>query len=184
MCFPAIAFFFLCDIVIFSNYPINRNLTKGGERTLTTKKKIIIGITIVLLLVLSCAFLYPLSFKNVISNTDDLYVVYTETGVTDGMAQQESTEYQFASDSEEIQQILQILQKYSYHRSLRSMSGNSSLDGNKAGYWLKLYSNDNNIICGGTNEIIVNDHVYHIGYLGNQKALSLMEEIRSVIMAK
>ena len=143
-------------------------------RTLTTHKKIVIGVAIVFILVLNCVFLYPLSFENVISNSTDLYLVYIETGITDGMVQHESTDYRFAADSEEVEQIQQILQRYSYHRCLRSWSDNAHIDDNGAGYWLQLYSGDNNIICGGTNAIIVNNHVYHIGYWGNQKALSII----------
>lgn len=145
------------------------------------KKKIIIGVIILIFLVTGIIFFYPLSFKKIVINNYDLNVVYIKVDIINGKPQQNSTNYYYKAGSEKTRQIQQILRKFSYHRGIRSWSKNNTLEGNDAGYWIQLYSGESNIICGGTGEIIVNSHVYHIGYWGNKKALALMGEIREVL---
>jgi len=149
---------------------------------LLLKKKFITITIILIFLIIGIIFLYPLSFENIISSNDDLGVVYIKNVGSDGKPQHESTDYYYKSDSEEMKQIQQILRKYTYHRGLRSWSKNNLMEGeNGSGYWLHLYFGENSIISGGTGEIIVNNYIYRIGYWGNKKAITLMEEIRKVL---
>ncbi len=144
-------------------------------------KKAIIGVIILIFLTSVIIFFYPLPFERNIQNDYDLNVVYIRVSLVNGEPQQNSTSYHYESGSKEIGRIKQILRKYSYHRGIRSWSKNNTMEGNDVGYWIQLYSGENNIIMGGTGEIIVNNHIYHIGYWGNSKAQTLMEELREVL---
>lgn len=146
-----------------------------------TLKKVIIGVIILIFFATGIIFLYPLSFENIILNDNDLNVVYIKVRVINDGPLQNATSYYYESGSEKIGQIQQILSKYTYHRGIRSWSKDTTLEGNDAGYWIQLYSGERNIICGGTGEIIVDGHIYHIGYWGNKKALKLMDEIRELL---
>ncbi len=146
------------------------------------KKKIAICALALITVVTSIVFLRPFSFSDVIMDNTDLFVVYIDTALESGMPKHTTTTYQFQPGSEEFAQIEQILNNYSFHRSLRTFFNDASMDGNDAGYWLHLYSGENTILCGGTGEIVVNDHIYRIGYWGNETALSMMGEISKLLM--
>ena len=93
-----------------------------------------------------------------------------------------STRYTFAEGSPEAEAIGEILERYSYRRSLRSLIRVTDLEGNDADFWLHIWCGDFYFSSGGTGEITVNDHVYRMGLLGNRKNLALMEEIAAVLV--
>ena len=75
----------------------------------------------------------------------------------------------------------EILERYSYHRCLRTIFPNTDLEGNDAGFFLHIWGENLYISTGGTGEIVVNDHVYRMGLFGNQKLLAFMEELATVL---
>ena len=93
----------------------------------------------------------------------------------------DSTTYSFAEGSPEADAIGEILERYSYRRSLRSLIRVTDISGNDADFWLHIWCGDFYFSSGGTGEITVNDHVYRMGLLGNRKNLALMEEIAAVL---
>ena len=146
------------------------------------KKKIAICAMVMVAVAIGIVFLWPLSFSGVITDNADLFVVHIDADIENGIPKHTSRNYQFQPDSKEFTQIQQILDRYTFHRSLRTFFDDVSMEGNDAEYWLHLYSGENQILCGGTGEIIVNNHVYRIGYWGNKTALSMMEEISDLLM--
>ena len=139
-------------------------------------KKLICGVLAGALVALALFFLWPMSFGDVVSEEKELSVVYMDTDMRD------IRRYQFQPDSEEFEQIVQVLEGYSFHRSFRTVLSGSGMEGNDAGYWLHLYSGtDGGIDCGGTGEVMVDNRVYRMGYFGNGAALDMMEEILAVL---
>lgn len=102
--------------------------------------------------------------------------------------EQERVTVEFPENCREIQEILQVLDQYSYHYSVRTIPGffenGTSLKGNDAGFWvyIDLYSKPNyqgdsiGIISGGTKELAFDNAVWRIGYWRNHKNLELMNE--------
>lgn len=145
-----------------------------------SKTKIIISVIFFISIIIGIIFLYPFPLDEIISNDGGLTVIYMEAiGVDEKPI--EYKKYYYEADSTEYERIKQILSKYTYHRNMRSFRDISSFVGNDAGYLLRLYSGENSMVSSGTGEIMINNHVYNIGYWGNEKALSLMEEIHSVL---
>jgi hypothetical protein len=149
----------------------------GGQM----KKKFIISAGVLIALLIGIVLLWPLSFSGLIENDRDLFVVHTDIALEDAQPIHTTANYQLQPDSEEFKQIRQILSNYSYHRTFRSFFADASMDGNDAGYWLHIYSGENEITCGGTGEIIVSGQVYRMGYWGNQTALVMMKEISELL---
>ena len=101
--------------------------------------------------------------------------------------------YCFSAGESMFDQIMSIIDRYSYHYSLntiiKGVKNSISLKGNDAGYWLNiyLYTEPNcygdcyQIISGGTGEVIVDDGVYRIGYIGNKKQLEFMSNICNIV---
>ena len=142
------------------------------------KKKILIAAAVLALIL----YFRPLSFPALSFESGDyLSVNRVDLTIADGRPFMTSSIYDFEEGSPEAVAIGEILERYSYHRSLRTLFPNTDLDGNDAGYWLHLWSDGLYLSSGGTGEINVNDRVYRMGLLGNQTLLAFMEEIAAVL---
>lgn len=145
------------------------------------KKKIALLVSGLILISICLGFLWPLSFPNAITEGVPLDMLLADFYVENGETGINSTTYQFQPDSEEYSQIQEILSKYSFHRSLKTVFGCDFMSGDDAAYVLQLYSGETSIIFDGTNRVLVNDRAYRIGYWGNTTALKMMDEICDVL---
>lgn len=141
------------------------------------KKRIFASITS--LFVVSCliCFLYPESFSKYLENCTSITVIYIDNSI-------EHEPYitkVFEKDTEEFTERKEIICDFSFHRSLRTFSKDTSLRNNLAGYWLYIYLDAGEertvLTCGGTGEILLDDRVYRMGYWGNETALNFMNQI-------
>jgi hypothetical protein len=151
------------------------------------KKKIILSLIGVAVIIFGLIMLCPLSLTDAITDNAEMRITVWNLGMKEnGQFDTTSTAYIFQPNSEEYIQIWKILNLYSFHRSFRSFFNDTSINRNDAGYVLQILfvkkgELTKNIITGGNGEIAVNDRVYRVGYLGNKKALAMMNEIRSVL---
>ena len=142
------------------------------------KKKVLI-VTAVLALIL---YFQPLPFPELsFEDADNLNIHKVDLLFENGTPSMDSTTYDFEEGSPEAEAIGEILERYFYHRCLRTLFPNTDLDGNDAGFFLHIWGENLYISTGGTGEIVVNDHVYRMGLFGNQKLLAFMEEIAAVL---
>lgn len=142
-------------------------------------------VVIIIFLSISVVFLQPHSFIDLNEPIKSITV-----GIADmGKGEIAYTSFEYSELDIEFNDIIDCLSKYSYHFSIGTLgaifSASSSMEGNDAGYWVNIYLDTDSerytILCGGTGEIMVDDIVYRVGYWGNNKAISMMEEIRSII---
>ena len=147
------------------------------------KTKIILGVLILAALCIGFIFFWPLSFADSGSKDANTVILYTDLRTVNSVSKNIANSYTFPPGSVGSRQIQQILSKYSFHRSLRTIFSNdiSVDDGNDPGYWLMLYTPNRTIRCGRVSEIIVNDKIYRIGYWGDNDALSMTGEIINVL---
>jgi len=138
----------------------------------------LLGLTVI---IFSLFMLWPLSLADVLSEDTEIRVLVIDLNLSDNKPRMENEEFTIQHDSDEYVQIKQILSKYSFRRSFKSLTGNSRLDGNSAGYWIQIYQEGKGIITGGTREIGVNGRVHRIVYWGNAKNIAMMGEIREVL---
>lgn len=126
------------------------------------------------------AFLFPLSFSNLIENCDSIKIIY----INDNLQHSPINEKIFEKDSETFSELKNIFEDYSYRRCVRTIFDGSSMSGNNAGYWLHIYIDNGNertvIILGGTGEMQIENKIYRMGYWGNESMLGFMEEIVEV----
>ena len=143
------------------------------------KRTLLLSAAILIFLLM---YFRPLSFPELsFEGGDTLSVNRVDLAIEDGKPHMTRTMYDFEEGSPEAEAIGEILARYSYRRSLRTLFPNIDLDGNDAGYWLHLWCGDLYLTSGGTREIYVNDHVYRMGLLGNQNNQAFMEEISAVL---
>lgn len=145
-------------------------------------KRIIFSIVSSLLLLLVVFLFYPLSFGNKIKENSKLFVVCIKTEYLYGKPSTESKSYEFAPDTKEYKEIQSVLDQYLYHHCLRSIVKSNGLTGNGAEYVIQIYSGEDMIIFSSeNNDILINDRIYKVGYLGNEKIASLTDDIIKVL---
>lgn len=134
-------------------------------------------------------FLWPHSLlNNKDSDIESIAVVIVEESFD-----HDNDTYVYNIQDSKFRAIMEVLDSYSYHMSLKTISSYFSdgahLEVNEAGYWLNIYlytePNRNGecygIISGGTGDITVEDAVYRMGYWGNSTQLKFMSEICQVV---
>lgn len=130
-----------------------------------------------------CYMLWPHSFAGLQPECDSITLLrlddtagdYSPVGIT---------KETYSSDSAEFALIMDILSRYTYHRSFRTLAKASNMEGNHAGFWLHVYLDHGNdrvaFTCGGTGEVLI-DSVWRVGYWGDRASLSMMAELAAVL---
>ena len=82
---------------------------------------------------------------------------------------------------------MDILSRYTYHRSFRTLMRANNIEGNHAGFWLHVYLDHGNervdFSCGGTGEILIDGLAWRVGYWGGRASLAMMAELAAVLAA-
>ena len=145
--------------------------------------RLLIVLIIAVILLSLCYLLWPHSFADLQPECDSITLYRIDTA--DDRVSSIVTQETYSSDSTEFRQIMDVLSRYTYHRSFRTLTGANGMRGNHAGFWLWGYldhGNDRvNFICGGTGEISINGLVWRVGYWGDTASLNLMAELATVL---
>ena len=151
-------------------------------------KKILFCIGTVVLFIGVVAFFWPRSLADMNHQPKSVRIEIIES---DALHSRMTIE--IPAESPELDEIMDLLDQYSYHYSLRTipslLDNGPSLEGNQAGFWLNiyLYSEPNymgscfSIISGGTKEIIWGDAIWRIGYWGNGKNIEMMNAFYNLV---
>ena len=134
---------------------------------------------------LLCFALYmlrPHSFAALQPECDSITILRTDTAEDYSLT---TTEETYSADAPELAQIMDILSRYTYHRSFRTLTGANSMDGNRAGYWLRVCLDHGEkrefFTCGGTGEVLIDGLVWRVGCWGNRASLAMMQELSDVL---
>lgn len=153
-------------------------------------KKILFYIGTVVLFIGIVAFFWPRSLADMNHQPKSVRIEIIES---DALHSRMTIE--IPAESPELDEIIDLLDQYSYHYSLRTipslLDNGPSMEGNDAGFWLNiyLYSEPNymgecfSITSGGTREIIWGDAVWGIGYWGNSRNLQLMDDFYELLIS-
>ena len=139
---------------------------------------------LVLLVVLLsvCYMLWPHSFACLQPECDSITILRIDTAEDYSPI---TTKKAYSADSAEFRQIIDILSRYTYHRSFRTLTKANNTDRNHAGFWLHVYLDHGNdrvdFTCGGTGEILIDGIAWRVGYWGSHASLSMMAELAAVL---
>ncbi len=132
-----------------------------------------------------CSMLWPHSFADLQPECDSITLIRTDTAEDYSLTQ---TREIYSADSPEFAQIMDILSRYTYHRSFRTLTKANNMEGNHAGFWLHVYLDHGdervNFTCGGTGEILIDGLVWRVGYWGDRASLPMMAELAAVLEKK
>lgn len=154
------------------------------------KKKLMIFFVVSILIVTGVFFCYSFSFDSLVRDEDSIFITNIEDKTINGKARLDSKCYTIYSDTQEHIQFKNILKKYTYHRTLKSITGQKGLQRNYDGYTLIIYIGEdggntrNSVIINGNGEVLVNSNSYDVGFLSNKKSIAMMEEIKEILNKK
>ena len=149
-------------------------------------RRVILIAVAFLLLAGVCYMLWPHSFADLQPECDSVTLICIVDTIEDGsfIPTQEIYQETYSSDFAEFAQIMDILSRYTYHRSFRTLAGANNIEGNHAGFWLHVYLDHGNdrvdFSCGGTGEILIDGLAWRVSYWGDRTSLSMMTELSEV----
>ena len=125
--------------------------------------------------------LWPHSFADLQPECDSITILRVDTAEDYSLT---TTKETYSADSPEFAQIMDILSRYTYHRSFRTLMRANNIEGNHEGFWLHVYLDHGNervdFSCGGTGEILIDGLAWRVGYWGDRTSLSMMTELSEV----
>lgn len=144
-------------------------------------KKAFALMVVAALLCFACYMLWPHRFDTLQPDCDSITIFRIDTAEDYSLT---TTKETYSADSPELAQIMDILSRYTYHRSFRTLAGANGMEGNHAGYWLDVYLDHGDdrvdFNCGGGGEVLIDGLVWRIGYLGNRSSLTMMQELSDI----
>ena len=156
------------------------------------KKRILSAVLILILISMLLIFLWPRSFLRSI----DTEIKSVSVVIIKNTLEHEQTTHTFHGGDPEFHEIMEVLNRYSYHISMGTIfnriKDTAHIEDNDAGYWLDIYMYTEpdrcgdcySIISGGTGELIFDCGVYRMGYWGNKSHLKFMSEICQVVVSE
>ena len=143
---------------------------------------------------ITLVFLWPHSFNSRFANMEEMGAIIITRDVENGKLMSDTYSYHFTGEDAELQQIQEIMERYTYRYCLASLFSGGDLHNNRAGYWLQLYPVDDmggmmSIQCAGTGKVSIANVfdeasdacTYQVGWFGDRASLELMSEIRAVL---
>ena len=145
-------------------------------------RRVILKAAALLLLAGVCYMLWPHSFADLQPECDSITILRSDTAEDYSFT---TTKETYSADSPELKQIMDILSRYTYHRSFRTLMRANNTEGNHAGFWLHIYLDHGDdrvdFACGGTGEILIDGLAWRVGYWGDRASLSMMDELAAVL---
>jgi len=158
------------------------------------KKKLRNGLLWAIAGLIAVVLLWPHSFTPLFENMEEMGAIIITSDIENGKPMSDTYSYHFTGEDAELQQIREIMGRYTYRYCLASLFTGGNISGNRAGYWLQLYPVDDagsmmSIQCAGTGKVSVANVydedsgacTYQVGWFGDQASLELMGEIRAVL---
>lgn len=152
---------------------------KGGVNNNMKKKMIYLAVIVIVLLVGMIAFLKPLSLSDIANENHQIKMILSEFTVRNGEAHIDSVDYQ-AITAEQKRDILNLLEKYTYRRTFRTLFSDGSISG-LGDEMLSIYVYDDvsligSIIVSSSGKIVVNEKNYSM-----KNAEQFIEQITEIM---
>ena len=145
-------------------------------------KRFALLLVLIALLAGVCYMLWPHSFAGLQPECDSITLIRTDTAEDYSYT---TTKETYSADSPTFAQIMDILSRYTYHRSFRTLTKANNIEDNHAGFWLHVYLDHGDdrvdFSCGGTGEVLIDGLAWRAGYWGDRASLSMMAELAAVL---
>lgn len=151
------------------------------------KRKPLIIVIIIAAIIICGFYFFPQQFSSAISDGDTISIVYIQTLVQNGEVSMDSTSFAFNPNTDGYSDIEKLFGQYRYHRNLSSLFKSTGMNYKNRGvdYTIKIYigppDNSTDITMGGDGSVLVEKHLYRMGFWGNEYQVEFMEQLRDVL---
>lgn len=142
-------------------------------------KKRILFLVIILTIVSIIVYIFrPIPFGKEFSNANEITVIYRVNSIDkDGKYKPDMKSLTFYSNSTKFYEIKNIIEKYSYHKCLKTWIN----DGQLNGVSYQILTNEKRIVITENSNIIIDSDFFRVGYFGNSKVKKMITELKDLL---
>ena len=149
--------------------------------TMGRTMKILVAILIVA--IIAIVMLSPYSFEKNTSSTKIIQVDSTHTVTKDANGKKKQQVYSYKKDDKKYTEIVNVLDQYSYHFTTKTLTNSSQMSDSSKPQMIMLFGNKM-LVISDSGEILLDNHVYRMGYSGGKDAKKMMKSINKILKSE
>ena len=112
-----------------------------------------------------------------------IQVTSTDTVTKDANGKKKQQVYSFKKDDKKYTEIVNVLDQYSYHFTTKTLTNSSQMSSSSTPQMIMLFGNKM-LVISDSGEILLDNHVYRMGYSGGKDAKNMMKSINKILKSK
>ena len=149
--------------------------------TMGRTMKILVAVLIVA--VLAFVMLSPYSFEKYTASSKMIQVTSTDTVTKDANGKKKQQVYSYKKDDKKYTEIVNVLDQYSYHFTTKTLTNSSQMSDSSKPQMIMLFGNKM-LVISDSGEILLDNHVYRMGYSGGKDAKKMMKSINKILKSE
>ena len=145
--------------------------------TMGRTMKILVAILIVA--IIAIVMLSPYSFEKYTASSKMIQVTSTATVTKDANGKKKQQVYSYKKDDKKYTEIVNVLDQYSYHFTTKT----SQMSDSSKPQMIMLFGNKM-LVISDSGEILLDNHVYRMGYSGGKDAKKMMKSINKILKSE
>ena len=109
-----------------------------------------------------------------------IQVTSTDTVTKDANGKKKQQVYSFKKDDKKYTEIVNVLDQYSYHFTTKTLTNSSQMSTSSKPQMIMLFGNKM-LVVSDSGEILLDKHVYLMGYSGGKDAKNMMKSINKIL---
>ena len=144
--------------------------------TMGRTMKILVAILIVAIIAIVMLSPYTASSKMI-------QVTSTDTVTKDANGKKKQQVYSYKKDDKKYTEIVNVLDQYSYHFTTKTLTNSSQMSDSSKPQMIMLFGNKM-LVISDSGEILLDNHVYRMGYSGGKDAKKMMKSINKILKSE
>ena len=142
--------------------------------TMGRTMKILVAILIVA--IIAIVMLSPYSFEKYTASSKMIQVTSTDTVTKDANGKKKQQVYSYKKDDKKYTEIVNVLDQY-------SLTNSSQMSDSSKPQMIMLFGNKM-LVISDSGEILLDNHVYRMGYSGGKDAKKMMKSINKILKSE
>ena len=127
--------------------------------------------------------LTPYSFEKYTAPSKMIQVTSTDTVTKDANGKKKQQVYSYKKDDKKYTEIVNVLDQYSYHFTTKTLTNSSQMSDSSKPQMIMLFGNKM-LVISDSGEILLDNHVYRMGYSGGKDAKKMMKSINKILKSE
>ena len=112
-----------------------------------------------------------------------IQVTSTDTVTKDANGKKKQQVYSYKKDDKKYTEIVNVLDQYSYHFTTKTLTNSSQMSDSSKPQMIMLFGNKM-LVISDSGEILLDNHVYRMGYSGGKDAKKMMKSINKILKSE